>query len=297
MSKFQIVFALLMMLAWQPVFAQSPQQQVRIVVSSLEGGKYEASVFYRTSDQSLTTGIGFNLHYQTGLISNISTIDILGIPAGNQTLVDTSDLDSDPSTDGFIRIAWVEFGSANFPEGSTEETLLYKLAFDLADPSTISNVKLNFSSPSLASGYTFSAENFSILLPVPVPSAPSANALSTNNATPTLSGAVTLAAGESLSVTVNGVTYATASGVSVDAGLWSLSIPSALPDGSYQIVATVTNSVNVSASGDTELVIDTTAPVVPTVDHKQQHPDHYRYCYSGQRRDFNSQRRRSYLHR
>ncbi len=67
--------------------------------------------------------------------------------------------------------------------------------------------------------------------------------LATSNPTPTLTGNVTLRAGEQLTVTVNNVQYgtATAAAVSVSDGQWSLTLPSPLPNGTYDVVATVTN--------------------------------------------------------
>ncbi|MDP3516677.1 MAG: Ig-like domain-containing protein, partial [Pseudohongiella sp.] len=99
------------------------------------------------------------------------------------------------------------------------------------------------------------------------PAAPTVTALTTNDTTPTLTGTVTLGSGESLSVTVGGATYTTANGLSVTGGNWSVTIPTALAEGTYAVTATVTDTAGNATSDSTtnELVIDTTAPAAPTV--------------------------------
>jgi len=100
------------------------------------------------------------------------------------------------------------------------------------------------------------------------PTAPTVNAV-TGNATPTITGTATLLAGETLSVTVGGATYAN---VPVSAGAWSLDTTTThtgtltlTPDGVYQVVATVTDAAGnaTSDSSTNELTVDTTAPNPP----------------------------------
>ena len=102
------------------------------------------------------------------------------------------------------------------------------------------------------------------------PAAPTVDALITNTATPTLTGGATLAAGETLSVAVNGVTYTDGDGnLSSNAGNWSLTIPQAdaLADATYEVLATITDAAGNSSSdaSSNELTIDTLAPATPTV--------------------------------
>ena len=84
-----------------------------------------------------------------------------------------------------------------------------------------------------------------------------------NTTTPTIGGAATLLVGDTLAVTVNGVTYPAGGGDLVDNGngTWSLSIPpaEALSDGVYEVVAVVTDAAGNSATDATtnELSIDT----------------------------------------
>ncbi len=95
------------------------------------------------------------------------------------------------------------------------------------------------------------------------------DALTTSSNTPTLTGTATLAGGETLSVTVDGVRYSTANGLTVSGGTWSLTIPggNALADGTYDVTATITNSSGYTLDDATtsELTVqppDTTPPVL-----------------------------------
>jgi hypothetical protein len=95
------------------------------------------------------------------------------------------------------------------------------------------------------------------------PAAPSVTPITTNDSSPLIGGSASLNPGESLSVTVNGVTY---SDVSVVDGVWSLQLPT-LTDGTYAVTATVADAAGNSSSDATssELVVDSQAPVAPSV--------------------------------
>ncbi|WP_348700904.1 Ig-like domain-containing protein [Leeuwenhoekiella blandensis] len=102
-----------------------------------------------------------------------------------------------------------------------------------------------------------------------VPTLPTVDPLTTNDTTPTITG--TADSVDDLVVVVNGVTYTEGDGNLVDNGddTWSLTIPdaNALPDGTYDVMATATDAagnVNMDATID-ELTIDSTAPGIPTV--------------------------------
>jgi serralysin len=118
-------------------------------------------------------------------------------------------------------------------------------------------------------GYTYTAQvvegaqsgplsaGFSLTVDLTPPAAPTVDALpATFDTTPLISGTAVLAAGESLSVTVNGTTY---SDVPVSGGTWSLVLTTPLADGAYDVVATVTDAAGNATSDATtgELVIDT----------------------------------------
>ncbi len=96
---------------------------------------------------------------------------------------------------------------------------------------------------------------------------PTVDALATNDTTPTITGTTDtgagLGTGESLSVTLNSITYTPT--VATD-GTWSFTVASAnaLADGSYEVSATFTDATG-NTSTDTssnELTIDSTAPVL-----------------------------------
>ena len=126
-----------------------------------------------------------------------------------------------------------------------------------------------------AAGNT-AVDNSSLELEVDItaPATPTVENTLSNTATPTITGNAVIAAGESLSVVVNGVSYTVGDGHLIDDGNgnWVLSIPSAnaLADASYDVVATVTDAAGNTAtdSSATELLVDTTAPAVPTVNNQ-----------------------------
>jgi cysteine-rich repeat protein len=81
----------------------------------------------------------------------------------------------------------------------------------------------------------------------------------TNNKTPSLSGTVNDNTA-SISVQVNGITY---TGINDGNGTWGVNISNTLPDGTYNVIASATDSAgnvgNDATSG--ELIIDTIAPI------------------------------------
>jgi len=110
-----------------------------------------------------------------------------------------------------------------------------------------------------------------LLIDTLAPLAPGVASLITNITAPTITGTASIAAGEILTVAVNGVVYTAGDGNLFDNGdgTWQLNIPAenALPEASYDVVAVVTDlagNVSVDPSSN-ELVIDTTAPMAPSV--------------------------------
>ena len=103
------------------------------------------------------------------------------------------------------------------------------------------------------------------------PAAPTVDPIVTNNTTPTISGTANLDPGDVLTVEVNGVTYSVGDGSLVDHGdgTWTLTLPAsnALPEGGYEVVATVTDIAGNSStdSSGNEITVDLTPPAVPTV--------------------------------
>ena len=103
------------------------------------------------------------------------------------------------------------------------------------------------------------------------PAVPEVQPLVSSSSTPTITGYAVVGSGESLAVAINGVTYNAGSGDLIDNGdgTWALTIPAgnALPDTTYEVVATVTDAAGNAASdaSTNELLIDTVPPAVPTV--------------------------------
>jgi gliding motility-associated-like protein len=91
--------------------------------------------------------------------------------------------------------------------------------------------------------------------------APSVLSQTTNNGTPTISGTASVGINEKLSVSVNGFTYVKGDGNLALSGItWTLTIPAgrALPEGTYEITATVANvNCNLSDNTTNELIINT----------------------------------------
>jgi surface protein len=106
------------------------------------------------------------------------------------------------------------------------------------------------------------------------PAAPTVNAVITNSLEPVLSGTATLGLGETLTVSVNGATYAN---VAVAGNVWTIDTSSATPtsgslvpfvDGqAYNIVATTADAAGNSASDSSsnELTYDVSRPSAPMV--------------------------------
>ncbi|MEE9333615.1 MAG: choice-of-anchor L domain-containing protein, partial [Granulosicoccaceae bacterium] len=106
---------------------------------------------------------------------------------------------------------------------------------------------------------------------VTAPAEPMVTSLLTNNVQPVLTGTATLVAGDSLQITVDGVTYTDAMGdlvVNPD-GTWALTIPATqtLPEGVLEISALVTDASGNTASDQTsnEVVVDLSAPADPLI--------------------------------
>lgn len=101
------------------------------------------------------------------------------------------------------------------------------------------------------------------------PLVPTVNPLVTNNSTPEITG--TADSADELTVEVDGVVYTEGDGNLTDNGddTWILQVPTGneIPDGVYDVLATATDTLgNVSTDITTnELTIDSSAPMIPTV--------------------------------
>ena len=92
----------------------------------------------------------------------------------------------------------------------------------------------------------------------------------TNDTTPLVTGTATIATGEALSVSINGITYTAGDGrLTLTGTNWSLQIPSGneILDGIYSVTATVKDALGNSSTdvSSGELIADTSGPAIPTV--------------------------------
>lgn len=106
---------------------------------------------------------------------------------------------------------------------------------------------------------------------IPPPATPTVTSLTTISTTPTISGTANLIAGDVLTVAVNNVTYSVGADLTLSGNQWTLVIPAvnALAEGTYDVLARITNSVGDFADDTTlnELTVDLAAPnPAPTVE-------------------------------
>lgn len=90
-----------------------------------------------------------------------------------------------------------------------------------------------------------------------------ADDLSTDDDTPTLTGDVTLAAGESFTVIVDGTSYDTTNGVTIVGTEWSLTLGTTSP-GTYEVTAVISDpsGYTLSSVGTLTITSDSQAPVI-----------------------------------
>ncbi len=142
-------------------YAQS--QQVRVAVESTAQGQYQAGVYYQPSDGRKTTGLGIRVHYQNSIIRVSSTSDVLSNVTGLQIQDDQGNHDQDDRTDRFVNAAWFEL-SGNWPASIDGEVLMFKINFELREPTSLQTVVFNVTPVSTASGYELSAGNYQAVL-------------------------------------------------------------------------------------------------------------------------------------
>ncbi|SFM14391.1 Ig-like domain-containing protein [Marinobacter zhejiangensis] len=109
-----------------------------------------------------------------------------------------------------------------------------------------------------------------LIVDLTAPAAPTVNSQVTSDTTPTITGTYPSADATALTVEVNGVTY-TLNGstgpLTAVGDNWSLTIPTAMVEGTYPVTAKASNALGNSSTDTTtnELIIDLTGPVAPTV--------------------------------
>ena len=116
-------------------------------------------------------------------------------------------------------------------------------------------------------GNASAATDYTFVYDTTAPTA-TVNALTTASTTPTITGTWDNANGNSLSVTVNGVTYTAGQGLTITGGTWALTIPAgnALTAGSsYSVTASVTDAAgNVGTDATSSELVISRATVVQT---------------------------------
>ncbi|MEO7494524.1 MAG: putative Ig domain-containing protein, partial [Massilia sp.] len=154
----------------------------------------------------------------------------------------------------------VTVGGGNLASYNGVVTLSLAAGQDIAD--TSANALTNVA-PTGTDNRSYTLDNLA-------PSAPTVNTLVTTSLTPQLSGAATVAAGETLTVTVNGASYA----VVPSGGAWTLNLATATPvSGSaapltantvYEVKATVTDAAGNAASDSTASELNVVKPTATT---------------------------------
>ena len=123
--------------------------------------------------------------------------------------------------------------------------------------------------PTVGSADSLSGRS-NIVVDTTAPDAATVNALQTDSLTPTLTGTATLAAGETLTVTVGGASYQ----VTSVAGVWSLDLATAVPDSGalvlvlnrqYNVVTTTTDLAGNESTRSGSLIVGTVTPEQPIV--------------------------------
>lgn len=126
--KFTGVFLTLGMLLSGFVLAQ--EQKISLLEESTPNGEREAIVYYQVSDDELTTGIGFRVHFSSGKVNVLEVESYLELSnVGIDIMADTQDLDKDPNTDFYINAAWVDL-NGEWPWATTMPVKLYSFKFD-----------------------------------------------------------------------------------------------------------------------------------------------------------------------
>lgn len=116
-----------------------------------------------------------------------------------------------------------------------------------------------------------------VVVDASAPAVPTVNTMLTRQRQPVLTGAWPSKDAASLTVKVGDKTYTAdaGDGLVTDGDNWTLRLSENLPDGTYNVVATVTDKAGNAASdeSDAELTVDATPPAVPTVNsYKSEFP-------------------------
>ena len=166
--------ALIMSISLSSAATLSKEQIVSAELSSQEvaaGDQVSIVVSYSVTDNALSTGLGFKLHYDSSVLTEPSASGILDLDLiGSQIADDSGNSDGEVSTDKVFGANWAAFGG-NWPKDTDLPVALYTITFTAGED--FAGTIINFSKTSGASGYDFVAQNLNIYLQAgPVVTAP-----------------------------------------------------------------------------------------------------------------------------
>jgi|GEM_PF-4456249 len=145
-----------------PELASSIQHVYVSESTKSEDGSQATVVVSYNADDSITTGLGLRVHYNSSLLTFDQFAEVLSTDniASDGPFNDTEDLDNDPSTDKYLMAAWTSlFGS--WP-GALPETLV-AIDFTVTEPADdVEYTSIGFSSSSDAAGYRFVGDSYDL---------------------------------------------------------------------------------------------------------------------------------------
>ena len=152
-------------LAFSSAHAFSKEQIITAELSGQEiaaGDQVSIVVSYSVTDDALTTGLGFKLHYDSSVLLDPTISGILNASLiGSQTADDTENADNVESTDKVFGANWAAFGG-DWPKDIELPVELYTITFTAG--ADFADTTINFSKTSGATGYDFVAQNLDVYL-------------------------------------------------------------------------------------------------------------------------------------
>ena len=127
--------ALIMSISLSSAATLSKEQIVSAELSSQEvaaGDQVSIVVSYSVTDNALSTGLGFKLHYDSSVLTEPSASGILDLDLiGSQIADDSGNSDGEVSTDKVFGANWAAFGG-NWPKDTDLPVALYTITFTAA---------------------------------------------------------------------------------------------------------------------------------------------------------------------
>ena len=121
------IIALAFVLGHVNAFAASQSVTGSLSIQEIaDGDQVTISVTYQATDDSLTTGLGLRLHFDSSKLSDAAVADLLTVDKiGAQFLDDVSDFDNDESTDKFYNS--LDENLCEIPENVKIYLMIYNL--------------------------------------------------------------------------------------------------------------------------------------------------------------------------